>query len=76
MNMRSHTRQLPPTRRLYIKVCELNEKMDRLAADEDNTEAMTKLGRIERRFWPLQGELLRRLDAYDELAKRAERVTQ
>lgn len=75
MSTRSHTRQLPPTRRLYIKVCELGEKMNALAADEDNTEAMIKLGRIERRYWPLQGELLRRLDAYDELAKRAGQVT-
>ena len=76
MSTRSHTRQLPPTRRLYIKVCELGEQMNTLAADEDNTEAMTKLGRIERHYWPLQGGLLRRLDAYDELAKRAEQVTQ
>lgn len=75
MSTRSHVRQLPPTRRLYIKVCELGETMDRLAADEDNTEAMNKLGRIERHYWKLSGELLRRLDAYDELAKRAEQVT-
>ena len=60
MSTRSHVRQLPPTRRLYIKVCELGETMDCLAADEDNTEAMNKLGRIERHYWKLSGELLRR----------------
>ena len=75
MNMRSHTRQLPPTRRLYIKVCELGATMDRLAVNEDSPDAMNKLGRIERHYWKLSGELLRRLDAYDELAKRGEQVT-
>ena len=54
-------KRLSPTRRLYIKVIELKEQMERLVAHDGTPEAIVKLSRVERRYWPLEAELLRRI---------------
>lgn len=60
-------KRLPPTRRLFIKVLELKEQMDRLVVHDGTPEAIVRLSRVERRYWTLQHELLRRMDERDEM---------
>lgn len=69
-------KRLTPTRRLYILTREMEEKQAYLLGIEHRTDAQQrKLDIIDRRLEGLAHELYRRLDAYDELAKRAEQVT-
>lgn len=67
-------KRISQTRRLYVKVCELGEKMHRLVAHDGSPEAVEKLSRVERRFWPLETELLRRMDERDELRVEVDRL--
>ena len=60
-------KRLSPTRRLYIKVKELHERMERLVVQDQTPETAIELSRVERRYWPLQAELLRRMDERDAL---------
>lgn len=62
-------KRVSQTRRLYVKVCDLGEKMHRLVAHDGSPEAVEKLSRVERRFWPLEMELLRRMDERDALVR-------
>jgi len=69
-------KRLPPTRRLYILTTEMSERQMYLLGIENRTDAQQReLDIIDRRHEGLTHELYRRLDAYDELAKRAEQVT-
>lgn len=61
------SKRLSPTRRLFNKYTELQEQMHVLVTHDGSDEAKVKLSRVERRFWPIQEELLRRLDERDEL---------
>lgn len=65
------SKRLSPTRRLFNKYTELQEQMHVLVTHDGSDEAKVKLSRVERRFWPIQEELLRRLDERDELLVKA-----
>lgn len=60
-------KRLSPTRRLFIKFWELKEQMERLVDHDGTPEAIVKLSRVERRYWPAMKELLRRMDERDAL---------
>lgn len=68
-------KRLSPTRRLFNKYTELQEQMHVLVTHDGSDDAKIKLSRVERRFWPIQAELLRRLDERDELlAEKNDRI--
>lgn len=68
-------KRLTPTRRLYVLTIEMSERQMWLLGIEHRTDAQQReLDIIDRRLEGLTRELYRRLDAYDELAKRAEQA--
>ena len=69
------TKRLSPTRRLFLLVDKLDDRMAELAAKKRSRAEDTEFCNAERRYWPLQKELLRRLDERDELvAEKNDRI--
>jgi hypothetical protein len=61
------TKRLSSTRRLFLLVDKLDDRMAELAAKKRTRAEDTEFCNTERRYWPLQSELLRRLSERDEL---------
>lgn len=61
------THRMSSTRRLSLLVDKLDDRMAELATKKRTPAEDIAFCNAERRYWPLQQELLRRLDERDEL---------